>query len=233
MAGSGYMAVGYEDFVTDRPARLPMLNTDDLAEIAAVAQKILRKTPYGVIPATIPLERGAIPLQAVTSDSPREQLGPDELRADYSLTTANIVIRCGGVSLPDTPECLNHIVRVLTHEATHAIQRDNFSAEEQAAASNLSKAAATSEAAEDYLAYMTCPVELPGHAAMVAADIRDQALAPEDFETAARSSWSFQYIAAKLEGATAADGALAKVLTAAREYHAAMRRVGRESPAEN
>jgi hypothetical protein len=105
------------------------------------------------------------------------------------------------------------LVRSLAHEATHAIQHDQFSAEQIKNASNLSNQAEYTRAPGDYETYLTCEVELPAHAVMIAVDLRNQEeLSAQEFDHAARETWTYRYIAERLNGATNAASALARVL---------------------
>jgi hypothetical protein len=121
-----------------------------------------------------------------------------DVRANFNPLRNEITISCVGMERSDSSKIVQHIVRCLAHEATHAIQCQCFSDSEKRRAASLSKEAEKTGSAQAYKTYISCEVELPAHAAMIAVDMSDQSLSDEVFKQTAQSSWSYMYFSNKL-----------------------------------
>jgi len=158
-----------------------------------------------------------VPIRAVTADSaaPGTMLSPDAMRALYSPIQKDIQVGCGGVRIPPGPAAFEHVVCVVGHEALHAVQHSYFPQEKIDEASALSKRADRS--ADDYEAYITCDVELPAHAVMIALALR--ASQPDDFDVAAQGTSIYRYFERRLADAQRKDETLHRLVDTARMMH--------------
>lgn len=195
---------------------LPSFSRADVAEIGKFANALQRKTAYGPVPSHLQIGGHAVPIRATRSDGQTTGcLEERALRALYSPTEKDIQLYCAGVTLSASDAAREHIVAVVGHEALHAIQDAHFSKGEIASASELAgKADASPDA---YEAYVSCAVELPAHAVMIALALRNDA--PTNFETAAQSTHMYAYFAERLDGAANGATALAALTEAAAEMH--------------
>jgi hypothetical protein len=195
----------------------PTFDRADVVEIERFAERLQAKTAYGVVPSSLRLRSCAVPIRT-TAPKPQKTgcLGERELRARYSRELGEIQLPCAGVTFPSSSAAKEHIVAVVGHEALHALQRSSFSEDEILRASRLADAASQSPGA--YEDYMSCVVELPAHAVMVALALRNET--PTDFVAAAQSTDIYAYFAKKLNGAPNATTTLATLVKAASEMHA-------------
>lgn len=216
-------AYGIYKYLMTKIIGLPTLNAVDLAAIECLAEEINKRRAYTELSTPLLVGGLHVPICATKYKGPNQTAGNDEIRAEYSLASRKIAIYCAGVAMPGTPESLNHLVRTLAHEATHAIQYDCFSKEQIEEASSLSKQSCESGTPADYQAYVACDVELPAHAEMITVDLRDQTLSAEQFEDAARKTWSYDYITEKFKEAENAEATLNKLLAVARKQYEALK----------
>lgn len=194
---------------------LPNFNHDDVIAIELFADILQRKSAYGSIPTTLHVGGCDVPIRPTTPDGISGHLGETDLRALYSTTLKDIQLQCSGVTLPRSVAAKHHIVGVIGHEALHAIQRKHFSDDEIELASELSKKA--EETPDAYEAYISCDVELPAHAMMIALALRDQS--PLDFAAAAQNTAIYGYFAERLSEASNGPSTLVKLIAAAAAMH--------------
>lgn len=121
----------------------------------------------------------------------------EDVKASFSLEKRSLDIKCFGLEMqPDDRTC-KHLVRIIAHETSHAIQFDDWSPDQIRDADRLQRFVEKTGQPDDYVSYVSCPVELSAHAAMIAADLHAGSHTDESFESAAISTWSYRYIASK------------------------------------
>lgn len=197
--------------------RPPTFARADVQAIEEFAKGVQAKKPFGPIPCSFTVGGTAIPTRAVEPPSPplTGVLGPEELRAHYSLTTKTIEFKCHGVTLDQGKESYEHIVRVTGHEALHILQYSHFTQLQIDRAGCLNKAACASD--NDYAAYVACDVELPAHSMMIALALR--ACKPDDFDVAAPITYIYHYIERKLGISQQKASVLCQLVKEARLMH--------------
>ena len=199
---------------------LPTLTHDDVVNIEEFAAIVCKKKRYGKIPPTLVVGGTIVPIRAV---KPRNgaptTLGAQELRALYSPRNKDIQICCGGVEIAENTEAFDHIVCVVGHEALHVIQYPHFSEDQIEKAIALNGKA--KESPDAYASYITCDVELPAHAVMIALELRQTDLTY--FEEAARETSKYRYFAERLDGSSMTDEALRQLIATAQGMHAELR----------
>jgi hypothetical protein len=195
---------------------LPNLTPADVQSIERLAASVQKKTAFGPIPNVLAVGGIDIPIRAVApTNFQTGSLGDHDLRALYSPTQKDIQLYCSGCELPKGCKAFNHIVCVIGHEALHAIQYSHFSELQAKNASMLGKKAC--ESPEFYCAYISCEVELPAHAVMIALELRHSD--PPSFEEAASKTSVYSYFVSRLHGASMMDDTLKRLVAAAREMH--------------
>jgi hypothetical protein len=201
------------------------LTPGDLQEIEKLAITIAGKSAMACPEHVLNVGGKQVPVRTVMNKdhSIGEVLGHEEMRGHYGLDSREIQINCGGVTLPNDARSIAHIVRLLAHEATHAIQRDQFPEPEITKAKSTAEIAAKDKSTASYLSYATSAVELPGHACMIAADVEQSGLSYEEFEALAKSSWSYTYISEKIAGTLNIADSLTLFIREAYEAHKVMR----------
>jgi hypothetical protein len=196
---------------------LPTFTHVDVRSIETFADAIQNKAAYSAVSATLRIRGIDVPIRAVTAHgaNPGAMLRPDEMRALYSPIQRDIQVGCGGVRIPRQPTAFEHVVCVVGHEALHAVQHPHFPQEKIDEAATLGKMA--DHSADEYEAYITCDVELPAHAVMIALALR--ASRPDDFDVAARNTPIYRYFERRLADAQRKDEALRRLIDAARVMH--------------
>ena len=196
----------------------PIFTYADVEALEDAAGRLITKTAWGSIPSTLCVGGRAVTLRAVSPQTPAIRcLADDDLRALYSPTTGHIELFCAGVTLSGTTEAREHAVRVLGHEALHALQYPAFTTDQIDEASRLNR---KRDGPEDYAAYISCDVELPAHAVMIALELRDRQ--PDDFHVAAEETTVWSYFAGRLEGAAASADILSRLVAEAEVMHEAL-----------
>src|SRR5260370_11457398 len=182
--------------------QLPAFDNADVKSFEEFAVAVRdRRTPNAECPKELSVGGITVPTRTVP---PRGQntalVSDDDLRAEYSWNSKQILSRCLGIEIPKTERAIDHIVCVVGHEALHAIQADHFSENQLAKAIELNKkAAAEPSDPEAYADYISCAVELPAHAVMIALELRRTD--PSNFNEAAFDTHINRYFTKRLKGA--------------------------------
>lgn len=189
----------------------------DVQAIEEFARGVQAKKPFGPIPCSFTLGNTAILTRAVAPQPLplTGVLGPEELRAHYSLTMKAIEFKCANVKFDQGKVSYEHIVRLTGHEALHVLQYNLFTPSQIAEAVRLHEAACASD--DDYAAYVACDVELPAHSMMIALALRS--CKPDDFDAAARSTSIYLYIERKLGISPQKASVLCQLVKGARLMH--------------
>jgi hypothetical protein len=199
---------------------LPNLTHTDVAAIEEFARAVQNGSTHANPPRQLSVGGIVVNVRGVTCGRQEDECADDKLHAKYSLVCKEIQIQCMGYERSKTSAELDRIVCVVGHEALHAIQHQHryLSNEQIADAIAANKRANTEGAkAEDYAAYITCDMELPAHAVMIALELRKRN--PSDFEKAARGTAIFGYFSKQLTGAREAEQVLQRLVAAAHELH--------------
>lgn len=208
---------------------LPALTNADVTNLETFAAALQKKTAYGGIPSKLAVNGIGVPIRAVMpQEASTQAMGDEDLRALYSPMCNEIQVYCFGVEIAKSSRALDHIVCVLGHEALHAIQNPHFSKDQIEEASQLSKEATKSP--EAYGAYISCVVELPAHAVMIALELRQND--PPDFDEAASNTHIYRYFATKLNNASMMSEVLQQLVATAREMHRNLRHPNQSSRGE-
>lgn len=205
----------------EAPNRPPLLSKADRDAIEALARKLQTKqTHWGNPDYTLMLQSGPVAVRTVLPKplpSP-PVLGVNDLRGTFNFNDPKIEVSCDGVLFPcnslavthplvnDT--VLQHIIRTLAHEATHAIQNTFLPRFVKVEAAQLNQAYSLNETETNYCAYLRCAPERLAHASMIAFDIWTACRAIED----AKKTWSYGYILSMAGASDAATVALDGVL---------------------
>jgi len=174
------------------------LTKSDIKIIEDTAKYYYYTRPYARTIRTISLKSGTFCVVPTNNNINNWR----EIRAEFNPTNTNISLSCRGVDFNGTPceEVITFLMSMLVHEATHAVTRTEF---EQAAINEAVRRASQVGTSCNYSHYITHPVELVAHGAMVASDVyRSIGLLRIwwAFRLAARKTQSLDYIRCQLKG---------------------------------
>ncbi|MBL4646663.1 MAG: hypothetical protein JKY99_09440 [Rhizobiales bacterium] len=192
----------------------------DIIAIETFAKDVIGRSPHGPDKSKIKIGTNTFPVSFKRPHSLPQSgtLGEHDLRGEFSWTNKEIQIRSFQCTLPNNEESFEHCVGVIVHELVHALQFNNLSEEQKQEAIDCAKDA--KNCPECYAKYLTCEVELPAHAAMIAFSLRKKP--GDDFDQLAPKTSFFQYFSEKLGKSPEKAAALSCLLSRAKNIHSTL-----------